>query len=141
AGAQGLTVSGHGRGDRSRSRATPAQSGRIPTHESGRRRRLSLPAARAAPPASSRPFPPPGPSQRSPSSSTSLCAVGHHLPGSFAHERNIAAKLDGPMTFGYGVDAIDAARKNQRGGTNICFSRRKGALVAGRVPTPAAGVA
>jgi len=44
---------------------------------------------------------------------------------------NIAAKLDGPMTFGYGIDAIDAAHKNQRGGTNICFSRRKGALVDG----------
>ncbi|WP_156918205.1 hypothetical protein [Bradyrhizobium sp. Cp5.3] len=24
---------------------------------------------------------------------------------------NIAAKLDGPMTFGYGIDAIDVARK------------------------------
>ena len=34
---------GHGRGDRSRSRATPTQSGRIPTHEPQRRRRLSLP--------------------------------------------------------------------------------------------------
>src|SRR3954469_23180064 len=57
-------VFGHGRGDRSRSRATPFQSGRIPTHESEQRHRLSLPAARAAPPASSRPFPQPGPSQR-----------------------------------------------------------------------------
>src|SRR5436189_1441650 len=68
-------VFGHGRGDRSRSRATPAQSGRIPTHEPERRRRLSLPAARAAPPASSRPFPQPGPSPRSPSSSASPCRV------------------------------------------------------------------
>src|SRR4029453_7694071 len=34
--------------------------------------RLSLPAARAAPPASSPPFPQPGPSPRSPSSSASL---------------------------------------------------------------------
>jgi hypothetical protein len=25
---------------------------------------------------------------------------------------NIAAKLDGPMTFGYGIDAVDAALKN-----------------------------
>src|SRR5213075_2525293 len=63
--AQGLTVFGHGRGDRSTSRATPSPSGRIPTHEPERRRRLSLPAARAAPPASSRPFPQPGPSTRS----------------------------------------------------------------------------
>src|SRR5215467_6366643 len=61
-------VFGHGCGDRSRSRATSAQSGRIPTHEPERRRRLSLLAARAAPPASSRPFPQPGPSPRSPSS-------------------------------------------------------------------------
>src|SRR5215467_1499282 len=60
-------VFGHGRGDRSRSRATSAQSGRIPTHEPERRRRLSLPAALAAPPASSRRFPQSGPSQRLPS--------------------------------------------------------------------------
>ena len=38
---------------------------------------------------------------------------------------NRPAKLDGPMTFGYGIDATDAARKKQRCGTNICFSRRK----------------
>jgi hypothetical protein len=38
---------------------------------------------------------------------------------------NRTAKLDGPMTFGYGIDATDSARKNQRCGTNICFSRRK----------------
>src|SRR5438067_3610715 len=68
-------VFGHGRGDRSRSRATPSQSGRIPTHEPERRRRLSLPAARAAPPASSRPFPQPGPSPRSPSSSAALLCL------------------------------------------------------------------
>src|SRR5262249_26868091 len=83
----GSRVFDQGRRDRSRSRATSAQSGRIPTHEPERRRRLSLPAARAAPPASSRPFPPLGPSQRLPSSSTCLCAVARHLPNSFAHER------------------------------------------------------
>src|SRR6516165_6203881 len=49
------------------SRATPSQSGRIPTHESERSRRLSLPAARAARPASSRPFPQPDPLPRLPS--------------------------------------------------------------------------
>src|SRR5262249_32288970 len=54
---------------------TPTQSRRIPTHEPERRRRLSLPAAGAAPPASSRPFPQPGRSQRLPSSSASLCRV------------------------------------------------------------------
>jgi len=37
-------------------------------------------------------------------------------------------QLDGLLTCGYGIDAIDAARKNQRRSTNICFSRRKGAL-------------
>jgi hypothetical protein len=42
--------------------------------------------------------------------------------------KNRTAKLDRPMTCGYGIDAIDAARKNQRCGTNLCFSRRKGAL-------------
>jgi hypothetical protein len=76
-------VFGHGRGDRSRSRATPAQSGRIPTHEPERRRRLSLPAARAAPPASSRPFPQPGPSPRSPSYAAAIAVylvLGQHLP-------------------------------------------------------------
>src|SRR5262249_26860354 len=61
------TVFGHGRGDRSRSRATSAHPRCIPTHEPERRRHLSLPAARAAPPASYRPFPQPGPSQRLPS--------------------------------------------------------------------------
>src|SRR6266436_5691164 len=47
----------------------------IPTHESEQRRRLSPPAARAAPPASPRPFPQPDPSPQSPSSVTSLCRV------------------------------------------------------------------
>src|SRR6516225_3235689 len=37
--------------------------------------RLLPPAARAAPPASPRPFPPPDPSLQSPSSVTSLCRV------------------------------------------------------------------
>src|SRR6516165_3079079 len=41
------------------------------THESEQRRRLSPPAARAAPPASPRPFPQPDPSPRSLSSSAS----------------------------------------------------------------------
>src|SRR6266436_4733985 len=47
----------------------------MPTHESELRRRLSPPAARAAPPASPRPFPQPDPSPQSPSSVTSLCRV------------------------------------------------------------------
>src|SRR5215510_6100389 len=101
------------------SRPTPTQSRRIPTHEPERRRRLSLPAARAAPPTSSRPFRQPGPSPLSPSSSTSLCVVCRHLSNSFADHRKSDAKLDGPMTCGYGIDAIDAARENQRCGTNI----------------------
>src|SRR5215510_2454274 len=50
-------VSGYDRGGRPRSRATPAQSGRILTHKPEQQRRLSLPAARAAPPASSQPSP------------------------------------------------------------------------------------
>src|SRR5712691_7705618 len=44
-------------------------------HESEQRRRLSPPAAQAAPPASPRPFPQPDPSPQSPSSVTSLCRV------------------------------------------------------------------
>src|SRR5438874_11202644 len=47
----------------------------MPTDESDQRRRLSPPAARAAPPASPRPFPQPDPSPQSPSSVTSLCRV------------------------------------------------------------------
>src|SRR5262249_44400846 len=47
----------------------------MPTHESEQRRRLSPPAARAAPPASPRLFPQPDPSPQSPSSVTSLCRV------------------------------------------------------------------
>lgn len=37
-------------------------------------------------------------------------------------QKSRTAKLDGPMTCGYGIDAIDAARKNRRCSTNICFS-------------------
>ena len=37
-------------------------------------------------------------------------------------QKNRTAKLDGPMTCGYGIDAIDVARKNRRCSTNICFS-------------------
>jgi hypothetical protein len=29
------------------------------------------------------------------------------------------------MTFGYGIDATDSACKNQRCGTNICFSGQR----------------
>src|SRR5215472_14685240 len=47
----------------------------MPPLESEPRRRLSPPAARAAPPASPRPFPQPDPSPQSPSSGTSLCRV------------------------------------------------------------------
>src|SRR6267154_3695913 len=65
--------------------------------------------------------------------------VCRHLPNCFADEqkyfrialrtsKNTTAKLDGPMTFGYGIDAMDAARENQGRGTNIRCSRRKGAL-------------
>src|SRR5205814_2961477 len=57
------------------SRATSAHPRCIPTHESEQLRRLSPPAARAAPPASPRPFPQPDPSPQSPSSVTSLCRV------------------------------------------------------------------
>src|SRR5215469_14685859 len=47
----------------------------MPTRESEQLRRLSPPAARAAPPASLRPFPQPDPSPQPPSSVTSLCRV------------------------------------------------------------------
>src|SRR5436305_14800527 len=91
-------------------------------HEPERRRRLSLPAARAAPPASSRPYPRPGSLPRSPSSSTSRCVglVIFTIPLQMSENRT--AKIDGPMTFGDGIDATDSACKNQRCGTNICFS-------------------
>jgi hypothetical protein len=36
---------------------------------------------------------------------------------------NRTAKIDGPMTFGYGIDAIYSACKNQRRGTNFCFAK------------------
>src|SRR5215475_11175221 len=45
----------------------------MPTHESEQRRHLSPHAARAVPPASTRRFPQPGPSPRSPSLTASLC--------------------------------------------------------------------
>jgi hypothetical protein len=37
---------------------------------------------------------------------------------------NKTAKIDGPMTFGYGIDATYSVCKNRRCGTNICFSRQ-----------------
>src|SRR5689334_10177727 len=72
--------------------ATPAQSRRIPTHEPERRRRLSLPAARDAPPASSPPFPPPGPSQRLPSWNCLLgyCLFGGYVPATKARSTSHA---------------------------------------------------
>jgi hypothetical protein len=33
------------------------------------------------------------------------------------------AKIDGPMTFGYGIDATDSAYKNQWRGTNVCHAK------------------
>jgi hypothetical protein len=39
--------------------------------------------------------------------------------------KNRTAKIDGLMTFGDGIDATDTACKNQRCGTNICFSRQR----------------
>lgn len=42
-----------------------------------------------------------------------VCAVGRHLPHSLHTNEAIATKLDEPMNFGYGFDAIDAARKDQ----------------------------
>jgi hypothetical protein len=57
----------------------------------------------------------------------------------FADERKYTAKIDGPMTFGYGIDATDSARKNQRRGTNICFSRQRARADSDQVgPYPAA---
>jgi hypothetical protein len=38
---------------------------------------------------------------------------------------NRTAKIDRPMTFGYGIDATASACKNQRCETNICFSRQR----------------
>jgi len=38
---------------------------------------------------------------------------------------NGTAKIDGPMTIGYGIDAIDSTCKNQLCGTNICFLRER----------------
>ncbi len=72
----GSTASCHGRGDRSKSRATPSRSGQTQMHESERSRRLSRPMAGGAPPASSRLSPRPRPSRQSPSSVTSLCQRG-----------------------------------------------------------------
>ena len=68
----GQRVFGLDRGGLSRSTATSTQSRRIPTRGLEQRRRLSPAAAPASPPASSRPFLLPGPSQRLPSSTTSL---------------------------------------------------------------------
>jgi hypothetical protein len=59
----------------------------------------------------------------------------HHLPPDvwdvaifripLQMSENRTAKIDGPMTFCYGIDATGSACKNQRCGTNICFSRQR----------------
>jgi hypothetical protein len=38
---------------------------------------------------------------------------------------NRTAKIDGPMTFGYGIDATDSACKKQRCVTIVCFPRQR----------------
>jgi hypothetical protein len=38
---------------------------------------------------------------------------------------NRTAKIDDPMSFGYGIDATGSACKNQQCGTNICFLRQR----------------
>src|SRR5262245_9024199 len=68
-------------------------------HEPERRRRLSLPAARAALPASSRPFPQPGPSPRSPSPYASLST----------RDQRSRVSLTGPAPFRSGRRAVRAA--------------------------------
>src|SRR6266576_1259587 len=76
-------------------------------HESEQRRRLSPPAARAALPASPRPFPQPDPSPQSPSSVTSLCrvfeckvAAPSVIPGRVIGQKRIDQNL--------GLDRLDA---------------------------------
>src|SRR5215470_16830187 len=85
-------------------------------HESEQLRRLSPPAARAAPPASPRPFPQPDPSLQSPSSVTSLCrvlackvAAPSFVPGRVIGQkridqdvgrRNGGSKNNGPQAIG-----------------------------------------
>src|SRR5215472_4262978 len=50
-------------------------------------------------------------------------AVIFQIPLQMSEDRT--AKIDDPMTFGYGIDATDSACKNQRRGTNIRFPRQR----------------
>src|SRR6185437_14483088 len=79
-------------------------------HESEQRRRLSLPAARAAPPALPRLFPQPDPSPRSPSSSASLCCEAR--PTGAAVEFIQAAEMS--------LRAFDKSGSGRRTGNGSC---------------------
>ena len=48
------------------------------------------------------------------------------------HAQDAAAKLDGPMTCAYRIDAIDAAREKSKARYESCFSRRREAVGAER---------
>src|SRR5262249_27446901 len=85
----------------------------------------------AAPPASSRPFPQPGPSQRSPSSSTCLCVVCRHLPNSFADER----KKDGETRWSNELLCLaDAGFRTLRRDRSAISKRRRDGPIDVRAP-------
>ena len=58
-----------------------------------------------------------------------ICGMSSSSEFLSGRARSRAAKLDGPITFGYGIDATDSARANQRRDTNICFLRRRPAVI------------
>src|SRR4051794_5418701 len=95
-------------------------------HESEQRRRLSLPAARAAPPASLHPFPQPDPSPRSPSSSASLFLEARPTGAPVEPLKATEMSLRAFEKSGSGRRAGNASCENTnlaRGSSNFCCRR------------------
>src|SRR5262249_49715295 len=95
--------------------------------------RATPPAARAAPPASSRPFPQPGPSPRSPSSSASLCCEARP-PGAaveFIQAAEMSLRAFDKSGSGRRTGNVSCENTNLAGGSsNFCCRRLELCLVS-----------
>src|SRR6516225_3292077 len=117
-------------------------------HEPEQRRRLSPPAAQAAPPASPRPFPQPDPSPQSPSSVTSLCRVlackvaaapfvPRRVIGQKRIDQNLGrARLDAKCGISY-FDGSEIRHVNTLSGLNPGLTARRRSKLFTNKPAPA----
>src|SRR5690348_17212697 len=95
-------------------------------HESEQRRRLSLPAARAAPPASLSPFLQPDPSPRSPSSFASRCCEARPTGSAveFIHAAEMSLRAFDKSGSCHWTRNVSCENTNLAGGpSNFCDGR------------------